>query len=153
MVHWNPPTTPSSPSLFSHQSHRAADDSLLFQRISHSTYRKARYWRGTRAAAITTDTHFHGITDAYFLTTPLPASYANAVSESRRAASPSDGPRSFPTRANLAITFSQILLDSNPRSFLSLESKIAIIQHPLHPRYTMRIQCKKGLDRESFESR
>lgn len=34
---------------------------------------------------------FSGITDAYFLTTPLPASYGNAVSESRRAASPSDG--------------------------------------------------------------
>lgn len=42
---------------------------------------------------------FSGITDAYFLTTPLPASYGNAVSQSRRAASPSDGPRSFiPTR-------------------------------------------------------
>lgn len=36
---------------------------------------------------------FSGITDAYFLTTPLPASYGNAVSESRRAASLSDGPQ------------------------------------------------------------
>ena len=53
MVHWNPPTSstgchtttprhatlyrPIPTSLLSHQSHRAADDSLLFQRISHST--------------------------------------------------------------------------------------------------------------------
>lgn len=55
MVHWNLPPSPHSahpvapfPNLqspsgppSSHQSHsKAADDSLLFQRISHSTYRK-----------------------------------------------------------------------------------------------------------------